>query len=78
MILYNFRYRGPYEYDKFILNYMQIHNEVHRIKRKSFPGEDVRYGALKEEADELDRIFQKEMLEEDLSDKLHLISIRTK
>jgi hypothetical protein len=28
MIHYNFRHRGPYEYDKFILNVFQFHNEV--------------------------------------------------
>ena len=28
MILYNLRYRGPYEYDKYILNAMQLANET--------------------------------------------------
>lgn len=28
MIVYNMRYRGPYEYDKFILNVFQFHNEM--------------------------------------------------
>lgn len=28
MILYNMRNRGPYEYDKFTLNVLQIHNAV--------------------------------------------------
>lgn len=28
MIYYNFCFRGPYEYDKFILNYLQFSNEV--------------------------------------------------
>lgn len=28
MILYNMRYRGPYEYDKFVLNVLQIHNTL--------------------------------------------------
>ena len=28
MIVYNMRYRGPYEYDKLILNVFQYHNEV--------------------------------------------------
>lgn len=28
MIIYNFPHRGPYEYDKFVLNYLQLHNEV--------------------------------------------------
>lgn len=28
MIVYNMRYRGPYEYDKLVLNVFQYHNEV--------------------------------------------------
>lgn len=28
MIFYNMRFRGPYEYDKFTLNILQIHNAV--------------------------------------------------
>lgn len=28
MIQYNMRYRGPYEYEKFILNVYQFHNEM--------------------------------------------------
>ena len=34
MILYNMRYRGPFEYDKFVLNIFQIHNEVKMLVRK--------------------------------------------
>ncbi len=34
MILYNIRYRGPYEYDKFILNTFQLYNETRRIEKK--------------------------------------------
>lgn len=33
MILYNIRKRGPYEYDKFILNTFQLINEVKRMER---------------------------------------------
>ena len=32
IILYNFRYRGPYEYDKFVLNIFQFHNEIRDIE----------------------------------------------
>lgn len=28
MILYNMRHRGPYEYDKFVLNTLQISNAI--------------------------------------------------
>lgn len=31
MIVYNMRHRGPYEYDKFVLNVMQFHNEVNTM-----------------------------------------------
>jgi hypothetical protein len=28
------RYRGPYEYEKFILNVLQYHNEILRMKKE--------------------------------------------
>ena len=28
MILYNMRNRGPYEYDKFVLNVLQLYNAI--------------------------------------------------
>lgn len=31
MITYNMRYRGPYEYDKLILNVFQYHNDILRL-----------------------------------------------
>ena len=34
MILYNLRYNGPYEYDKFILNICQLYNLVEDEKIK--------------------------------------------
>lgn len=34
MIVYNMRNRGPLEYDKFILNILQYHNEVNSINDK--------------------------------------------
>lgn len=34
MILYNIRYRGPYEYDKFILNIFQLNNEIKRLQKE--------------------------------------------
>lgn len=36
MILYNFRHRGPFEYDKFILNTLQFHNEVAMLQGEVF------------------------------------------
>ena len=36
MIVYNMRYRGAMEYDKFILNALQFHNEVNEILNREF------------------------------------------
>ena len=38
MILYNFRHRGPYEYDKFALNILQLHNEVMLLEQRLVEG----------------------------------------
>lgn len=40
MILYNMRYRGPFEYDKFVLNIFQIHNEIRMLVRKFSENEE--------------------------------------
>lgn len=34
MILYNIRSKGPYEYDKFILNILQFHNDISALEDK--------------------------------------------
>ena len=57
MILYNMRYRGPYEYDKFVLNTMQYMNEAKRLG-----GElgDTTITDLKKQRDELMEIIEEE------------------
>ena len=40
MIFYNMRYRGPYEYDKFILNIFQYCNLINDIKNDLRDGEN--------------------------------------
>lgn len=36
MIRYNMRYRGPYEYDKFVLNILQLYNAVNLAEINEF------------------------------------------
>ena len=52
MILYNMRYRGPYEYDKFILNVFQFHNEMLDIENEINESTETNLSALIEEMDE--------------------------
>lgn len=54
MILYNFRYRGPFEYDKFILNVFQLSNEIKRMNRHIDENGVSNIVKIKEE---LDKIF---------------------
>ena len=39
MIKYNFRYRGPFEYDKFILTVLQLANETKRLRKELAEGD---------------------------------------
>ena len=34
MISYNFRYRGSFEYEKFVLNILQFHNEMAMFRKR--------------------------------------------
>lgn len=45
MIVYNIRANGPYEYDKFMLNYGQLHNLVTDMKER-YQDSDVVTGNL--------------------------------
>ena len=54
MILYNYRYRGPFEYDKFVLNVYQLRNDI-KWALKKFKEEET--NSLIEREEELDRII---------------------
>jgi len=53
MILYNMRYRGPYEYEKFILNVFQYHNEILRMKKELNEKNEQNITELTEKLDKL-------------------------
>lgn len=71
MILYNIRYRGPYEYDKFILNIFQLNNEIKRLQ-KEFNDTSLSQLLLKQK--ELNDIFNELTKEDNELDRL--LSIR--
>lgn len=73
MILYNMRYRGPYEYDKFILNTMQFVNETKRLKGQLG---DTTLAELKEMREELMKIIDEETKEDSVGSKLLALRIQ--
>lgn len=54
MILYNYRYRGPYEYDKFVNNILQFFNETRFMEDKLLSKD---YSQLQDNIKELDDIL---------------------
>lgn len=54
MILYNYRYRGPYEYDKFVNNVLQFFNETKLLENKLLKQE---YSQLQDRFTELDNLI---------------------
>lgn len=54
VILYNYRYRGPYEYDKFICNTLQLVNETDLLEAKV---NQNGYKKFKENIDELNNLL---------------------
>jgi hypothetical protein len=73
MILYNIRYRGPYEYDKFILNIFQLNNEIKRLQ-KEFNDTSLSQLLLKQK--ELNDIFNELTTEDNELDRLLSIKER--
>lgn len=53
MILYNMRYRGPYEYDKFILNIFQYHNEILRLEQELRAENETKAEELQKKLDQM-------------------------
>lgn len=56
MILYNLRYNGPYEYDKFVLNICQLYNLVEDEKTKFAAAE------IHDQIERLDKIIREKTI----------------
>lgn len=57
MIVYNNRYRGPMEYDKFILNILQYSNEINMILKNEFYNSESQK-TFKKMCEQLEALYQ--------------------
>lgn len=57
MITYNHKYRGEFEYDKFILNILSFHNIILNIKEIELEGSNGTVTTLRSIHNELDTFF---------------------
>ena len=69
MINYNMRYRGPYEYDKFILNIFQYSNAIYDFENDLT--ENVSYTSINELSNTVDSIYNHIIKEDGLSDNIY-------
>ena len=53
IILYNIRHRGPFEYDKFVLNILQVSNETKRLLKNFNAAADSKIPKKQKAIDEL-------------------------
>ena len=69
MINYNMRYRGPYEYDKFILNIFQYSNAIYDFENDL--SENSTFDTINGIRETVDDIFNQVTKEKGLSDKIY-------
>lgn len=69
MINYNMRYRGPYEYDKFILNIFQYSNAIYDFENDL--SENSTFDTINSMRESVDSIYNQVTKERGLSDKIY-------
>ena len=69
MINYNIRYRGPYEYDKFILNIFQYSNAIYYFEYDL--SNKGAYTTINELKDTVDALFDQITQEKGFSDQVY-------
>lgn len=67
MIKYNFRYRGPFEYDKLILTVLQLVNETKQLRKELEEGD---LNLLSKQNNKLNELFDSLTSETGLLDEL--------
>ena len=69
MINYNMRYRGPYEYDKFILNIFQYSNAIYDFENDL--NKNITFTTINEIKETVDSIYNQIIKENGLSDNIY-------
>lgn len=75
MITYNFKHRGPYEYDKFVLNIFQFHNEVVLLHGHIFQEGADDKDELISMKNKFDEYFDERIGEDSLSNQIYKQSL---
>lgn len=72
MITYNIRYRGPFEYEKFVLNIMQQYNQT---KEALQDFESYKASAIDNMSNVINTLFKKSIEPNNISEQLLTLKI---
>lgn len=78
MIIYNNRYRGPFEYDKFALNILSFHNIMNELETLEIKGTKKEFNNLKKIKDNIDIFFEEYTKANGLRNKINLSILKEK
>ena len=76
MIIYNNRYRGPHEYDKFALNILSFHNAVESIRTSEVNGIADDMLTLKSIHEDVNSVFDIYSKNNGLCENIFLLTIK--
>lgn len=76
MIIYNNRFRGPFEYDKFALNILSFHNFVNYIEDYEINNKKSDFNSLKNIYKEVNNFYNKICCSDSLNDKIYRLIIQ--
>lgn len=76
MITYNNRYRGPHEYDKFILNILSLHNMLEVLETYEVRGATEEITTLHSIHDDVKKVFELFTKRNGISEKSFLLAIK--
>lgn len=75
MIQYNMRHRGPLEYDKFVLNIFQFHNDVQELLVKKMENPESPQNTFTKLQNEVNKTYQSIAGSGSLSEKIYMQTI---
>lgn len=78
MIVYNNRYRGQFEYEKFAWNIFSLANMMNHIEKIEFQGTDTEFQTLKDINKDINDVFKTITDSNNISDRFYLLLIQAK
>lgn len=76
MITYNHKYRGPFEYDKFVLNILSFHNIIENLETLEVRGANEEINSLLSTYNEIKNIFDSFTGDDGICERSFLLALQ--